>query len=98
MNAFYKRRETVSRCNPLSAYWYYKNLLPDTIDCFDPIAKDKLRKVVNNSPDAVEEPDNSEKDYLMYDAMQPVATLNVSLLRADGSDTGYGSGINWGIR
>lgn len=61
MNAFYKRRETVSRCNPLSAYWYYKNLLPDTIDCFDPIAKDKLRKVVNNSPDAVEEPDNSEK-------------------------------------
>lgn len=45
MNAFYKRRETVSRCNP--------------IDCFDPIAKDKLRKVVNNSPDAVEEPDNS---------------------------------------
>lgn len=34
----------------------------------------------------------------MYDAMQPVATLNVSLLRADGSDTGYGSGINWGIR
>lgn len=53
MNAFYKRRETVSRCNPFSAYWYYKNLLPDTIDCFDPIAKDKLRKVVNNSPDAV---------------------------------------------
>ena len=98
MNAFYKRRETVSRCNPLSAYCYYKSLLPDTIDCFDPMATDKLRKVVNNNPDAVDEPDNSEKNYLMYDAMQPVAILNVSLLRADGSDTGYGSGINWGIR
>lgn len=98
MNAFYKRRETVSRCNPLSAYCYYKSLLLDTIDCFDPMATDKLRKVVNNNPDAVDEPDNSEKNYLMYDAMQPVAILNVSLLRADGSDTGYGSGINWGIR
>ena len=98
MNAFYKRRETVSMCDPNSAYRYYKDLLPDTIDCFDPAATDRLRKVVNNSHDAMAETDNSEKDYLMYDAMKPAATLNISLLKADGSDTGYGSGINWGIR
>lgn len=42
MNAFYKRRESVSMCNSLEAYCYYKNLLPDTIDCFDPSVSEKL--------------------------------------------------------
>lgn len=98
MNAFYKRRESVSLCNPLEAYLYYESLLPDTIDCFDPDVADKLKNVANNSAEVYAEPDNSEKDYLMYDKETPVDTLTVSLLRADGSDTGYGSGINWGIR
>ncbi len=98
MNAFYKRRESVSMCNSLEAYMYYKNLLPDTIDCFDPDVSEKLKNVMNNTSDTFVEPDNSEKDYLTYDAETPVDTLTVSLLRADGSDTGYGSGINWGIR
>ena len=97
-NAFYKRRESVSMCNALNAYRYYQELLPDTIDCFDPLASEKLRNVVNNSGADVEEPDNSEKDYLLYDSIVPVDVLRVSLLRADGTDTGYGSGINWGIR
>lgn len=97
-NAFYKRRESIAMCNPLSAYRYYQELLPDTIDCFDPLASEKLKNVVNSSGAEVEEPDNSEKDYLRYDSLKPVDTLNVSLLRSDGSDTGYGSGINWGIR
>lgn len=97
-NAFYKRRESVVMCDPLSAYLYYMELLPDTIDCFDPFAGERLKNVVNNMGGEAEEPDNSERDYLLYDRMIPIDTLNVSLLRADGSDTGYGSGINWGIR
>ena len=98
MNAFYKRREAVGMCNSLEAYWYYKNLLPNTIDCFDSQVADKLKNVVNNTTENFVEPDNSEKDYLAYDKDTPVDTLTVSLLRSDGSDTGYGSGINWGIR
>lgn len=98
MNAFYKRRESVSQCNSLDAYYYYKELLSDTVDCFDSSVSEKLKNVVNNTADAFEEPNNSEKDYLLYDKQTPIDTLNVSLLRADGSDTGYGSGINWGIR
>ncbi len=98
MNAFYKRRESVVICDPLDAYRYYESLLPDTVDCFDARATERLKNVINNSRDEGEEPDNSERDYLAYDKKPPLAVLNVSLLRADGSDTGYGSGINWGIR
>lgn len=97
-NAFYRRRECVTMCDPLSAYRYYMELLPDTIDCFDPLASERLKNVVNNSGAEAEEPDNSEKDYRMYDRITPIDVLRVSLLRADGTDTGYGSGINWGIR
>lgn len=97
-NAFYKRRESVAMCDPMSAYKYYQELLPDTIDCFDPLAAERLRNVTNKTAAEAEDPDNSEKDYLLYDSLQPIDILRVSLLRADGSDTGYGSGINWGIR
>ena len=98
MNAYYKRRESVSMCDSLAAHQYYKELLEDTVDCFDPTVSDKLKNVINNSPEAFEEPDNSEKDYLLYDSEIPIDTLKVSLLRANGEETGYGSGINWGIR
>ena len=98
MNAFYKRRESVCMCNSLRAYEYYKKLLPDTVDCFDPSIAERLKNVINNGPEEFAEPDNSERDYIIYDKDKPIATLTVSLLRADGSDTGYGSGINWGIR
>ncbi len=96
MNAFYKRRELVSKCEPLMAVEYFNSLLPYTIDCFDPLAGEKLKNVQNAA--AAEEPDPIEEDYSYYDKQEPIDTLNVSLLRADGSDTGYGSGINWGIR
>lgn len=97
-NAFYKRRESVSMCNPIEAYRYYQELLPDTIDCFDPAVNERLKNVTNNLAPDGEEPDNSEKEYLLYDSIAPIDILTVSLLRADGTDTGYGSGINWGIR
>lgn len=98
MNAFYKRRESVSMCDAFKAYTYYEGLLPDTIDCFDTEVSEKLKNVTNNTAENFVEPDNSEKDYLAYNNESPIDTLNVSLLRADGTDTGYGSGINWGIR
>lgn len=98
MNAFYKRRESVAQCDSIGASRYFDTLLGDTIDCFDSQVSDKLKNVVNNTVENVEEPDNSEKDYIEYNQQIPVDTLRVSLLRADGSDTGYGSGINWGIR
>ena len=47
MNAFYKRRESVSMCSSIMAYRYYKELLPDTIDCFDPAVSEKLKKFFN---------------------------------------------------
>lgn len=98
MNAFYKRRESVSMCNSLEAYKYYETLLPDTIDCFNPNVAEKLKNVMNNTADNFVEPDNSEKDYLSYNEETPIDTLTVSLLVSNGSATGYGSGVNWGIR
>ena len=98
MNAFYKRRETVSLCDPMKALTYWKELLPDTIDCLDPLAESKLKNIVNKNAEAAEEPDISEPDYATYDGQKPVDVCRVSLLFADGSGTGYGSGVNWGIR
>ena len=57
-----------------------------------------LKKVIKNNVEEGDEPDNSEREYSRYDAKTPVDTLTVSLLRADGSATGHGSGLNWGIR
>lgn len=98
MNAFYKRRETVSMCSPSEAFKYYKALLPDTVDCFDEDVFDKLKNIKNNKATELEEVDNCENDYNYYDKLNPVEKITVSLLKADGSETGYGSGINWGIR
>lgn len=98
-NAFYKRRESVTLCNPLSAYYYYQELFEDSINCLDSAAIERIKNVTNGraeEADAYDEP--AEFDYAIYDQQEPIATLEVSLLRADGSDTGYGSGINWGIR
>ena len=61
MNAFYKRRESVSICNSMEAFKYYQELLPDTIDCFDSEVNEKLKNVVNNTSENYIEPDNSEK-------------------------------------
>ena len=98
MNAFYKRRESVCMCDPVSAMVYYNQMYADSIDCFDPQVSERLKNVINNSPESAEEPDNSELDYLAYEKQKPIGIINVSLLTADGSGTGYGSGVNWGIR
>ena len=56
MNAFYKRRESVSMCSSIMAYRYYQELLADTIDCFDPAVSEKLKNVINNTADTVVDP------------------------------------------
>lgn len=33
-----------------------------------------------------------------FQTITPVDSIEISLLKADESDTGYGSGVNWGIR
>ena len=68
-------------CNPLKAYMYYNELLRDSVDCSDPSATERIRHVVNHNQNDFEGPDNSEMEYLEYDAEQPIATINVSLLR-----------------
>ncbi len=99
MNAFYKRREIVSKCDGTAALQYFNAVLTDTIDCFDDDVANKLKNIANTAFVAeADEPDNSELEYSRYNMSIPVDTLKVSLLRADGTDTGYGSGINWGIR
>ena len=98
MNAFYKRRESLSQCNALLAHTYYKELFSDTIDCFDPLAKEQIKAITNNEVDNLEKRDDSESEYIRYDMKKPMGEIYISLLKADGSDTGYGSGINWGIR
>ena len=98
MNAFYKRREIVTQCDGSEALRYFNSLLTDTIDCLDESVAEKLKNIVNNNVADGEEPDDSELEYRRYDRATPVGTIRISLLRADGTDTGYGSGINWGIR
>lgn len=96
MNAFYKRRESVVSCEATEAIKYYYKLMEDSIPCIDSDISSKLKNVVNNSIEDIES--TKDETYEMYDRMIPIDTIKVSLLRADGSDTGYGSGINWGIR
>ena len=109
MNAFNNRRETAVSCSPIEANQYYHSLLPDCVDCYDENALSLVKSFKPNSaiatngissfntPAEILE-DGIELDYSYYDKLTPVDELSVSLLKADGSDTGYGSGINWGIR
>ncbi len=98
MNAFYKRRESVGLCSPTEALRYYQELLPDTVDCFDPALAAKLKKLAGTSLEMVCDSDAREKEFADYDAEKPLDRLDVSLLCADGAETGRGSGVNWGIR
>ncbi|MDC7278062.1 NgoFVII family restriction endonuclease [Butyrivibrio fibrisolvens] len=97
-NAFYKRREVVSPCDPLSAFMYYQDVFEDTINCLDPQAVERVKNVSNKKADEYVIEDVEDKDYSYYDKLEPVETIRVSLLKANGEGTGYGSGINWGIR
>lgn len=99
MNAFFVRRECMDSCDPEAANRYFKSLLLDTINCFDKTVKEKVS--FSSKKNVEEDIDNTNLENLSwehYQNVEPVDTLEVSLLKADGSDTGYGSGVNWGIR
>lgn len=99
MNAFFARRECMDVCNPKEANHYFNSLLPDTINCFDGQIKDKVSfSSKKNVEDDVADTNLENLSWENYQTIEPVDTLEVSLLKADGSDTGYGSGVNWGIR
>ena len=98
MNAFYKRRESVCVANPHEALEYYRTLRCDTLDCYDASISDILKNIQNQREYDEEDPLDSASEYCVYDKLVPLDTLTVSLLQADGSGTGYGSGVNWGIR
>ena len=99
INAFQRRRECMTDCDPSEAKAYYKSLYKDSVDCFDPDIDVKMRFAETAVP-FIEDvsDDNLEKlNYEEYKGKTPVDQIRVSLLKADG-DVGHGSGINWGIR
>ena len=100
MNAFYKRRESVVVTNAFAMNLYYQSLLKDTLDCTDLEVLKRIKNLSDPSAKCDTNPDEDlqEQDYDYYNSQTPVDVLKVSLLTADGSQTGYGSGINWGIR
>lgn len=99
INAFQKRRECMSNCDPAEASKYFKVLYKDTIDCFDP----EVRRIMHfpeielaDSEDVSD--DNIERlNYEEYAQKTPIDQIEVSLLTTKG-EVGHGSGINWGIR
>lgn len=97
MNAFFKRRESVADCNPQEALSYYNLLLRDCLNCKDPEVMGKLPNLKTFKAEFIA-PEEYQEGYDEYNAKDPIDELKVSLLMADGSATGYGSGINWGIR
>ena len=99
MNAFYVRRECMDLCDAKEANHYYNSLLPDTIDCFDEQVKEKIAfSSKKNVEEDIAETNLENLSWDYYQTLKPVDCIQISLLKADGSDTGYGSGVNWGIR
>lgn len=98
-NAFMKRRECMTDCNSLEAEQYFLKLLPDTVLSTDSDIINKIsfakRKVVDSEFD---EYNLENLNWTMFEKKEPLDTCKISLLQADGSETGLGSGINWGIR
>lgn len=99
MNAFYVRRECMDACDAKEAHRYYKSLLPDSMDCFDDGLSSWLTFASKkNVEDDVAETNLENLSWEKYETIQPLDMLEISLLKADGTETGYGSGVNWGIR
>lgn len=99
MNAFYARRECMDSCDAKQANHYYKSLLSDTVDCLDEQIEEKISfSGKRNIEDDIADTNLENLSWEHYQKLKPVNCIEISLLKADGSDTGYGSGVNWGIR
>lgn len=98
MNAFYKRRESITQCDEKDADFYYNLLLKDTINCLNSEISNKIVFSRRTSKNEEIDDDNIENlKYEDYIYKTPIDTLSISLLTSKGK-VGYGSGINWGIR
>lgn len=99
MNAFFVRRECMDECNAKEALRYYRSIFKDTMDCFCADLKDKLTFAVKRNVEEDIEVTNLENlSWENYENTAPEEQIFISLLKANGQDTGYGSGVNWGIR
>lgn len=99
MNAFFIRRECMDSCDAKEANYYYNSLLEDTIDCFDDQIKEKITfSERKNVEDDIADTNLENLSWDHYQNIEVIDSIEISLLKADGSDTGYGSGVNWGIR
>ncbi len=99
MNAFRMRRECMDVCDEKEANHYYNSLLVDTLDCFDEHISDKITfSNKKNIEEDIADTNLEKLSWSNYEKIVPVDSIEVSLLKADGSETGYGSGVNWGIR
>lgn len=98
-NAFLRRRECMTECDSSEAEQYFFKLLPDTVLSTDSDILEKIlftkKKIVDSEFD---EYNLENLNWEMFESKTPLDTCKISLLQADGSETGLGSGINWGIR
>lgn len=99
MNAFQKRRECMSDCDPQQAKEYYDALNRDTVDCFDADVELKMHfsEGDTSANEDISEDNLENLRYEKYATRTPIDTISISLLKTSG-DVGHGSGINWGIR
>lgn len=99
MNAFFKRRECMTDCDSKEAEKYFKILEKDTILSTDISVKEKIHFSKKKENDFEIDKYNLENlTWEMFSDKTPIDTCKISLLMADGSGTGFGSGLNWGIR
>ena len=98
-NAFFNRRECMVICNATKANEYFEQLKKDTISSIDPSIKKKIlfskktQSKEDNDKDCLE-----NLTWKMFENRKPKSVCEISLLKANGKETGYGSGLNWGIR
>lgn len=99
INAFYKRRECMTNCDPQEAKRYFESLIPDTILSTDSFVNETIPFARGNVQESEIDNYNLENlSWKMFENKKPLDICEISLLKADGSGTGYGSGLNWGIR
>lgn len=99
MNAFFKRRECMTDCNSFGANDYFNELKKDTILATDETVSNKIHFSKRKNMDFEIDKYNLENlNWDMFRDKKPLDTCKISLLTADGKSTGFGSGVNWGIR
>lgn len=99
MNAFFKRRECMTDCDSKEAEDYFNMLVTDTVLATDSSIREKMKFSKSKIIDSEIDEDNLENlSWKMFENKIPLDVCKISLLTADGKDTGRGSGLNWGIR